>query len=350
VTTAQLRAEARGSGPGGSQLQDRNDESLPPSGEQGLPAGASLYAAFLCILFGANAVAIKFSLAGLGMYTNAGLRFIVASIAVLLWARFTGRTLAISWVRIRQLIPLGIIFSAQLAFFYAGLIKTTASHCTLISNLLPFVVMVLAHFFIPGDRISLKKTSGLVLGFAGVLVLLSDSVMLSGDILAGDMLVLLAVLVWGCNAVYSKRIIKDFQPFQITLYPMLMSVPFFVSGMLLFDDPMVRHVDTPVIASMLYQTFVTASFGMVAWSSMIKKYGATAVHSFVFIMPVSGVFFGIVLLDEPLTINLVASIVLVTAGLVVLNRKRRKIAVVAIEQPIRSDKEQSSFPNHGGEV
>jgi drug/metabolite transporter (DMT)-like permease len=220
----------------------------------------------------------------------------------------------------------------------------------LISNVLPFVVMVLAHFFIPGDRISLKKTSGLVLGFAGVLVLLADSIMLSGDVLTGDILVLLAVLVWGCNAVYSKRIIKDFQPFQITIYPMLMSLPFFVTGMFLFDDPMVRHVDTPVITSMLYQIFVTASFGMVAWSSLIKKYGATAVHAFVFIMPVSGVFFGIVLLGEPLTINLAASIVLVTAGLIVLNRKRRKITVIAIDQPIRSDKEQMPPPNNDGEV
>ncbi len=319
-------------------MQEKNDGSLPPSGEQGLPAGASLYAAFLCILFGANPVAIKFSLAGLGLYTNAGLRFIFASIAVLLWARFTGRTLAISRAQLRQLLPLGAIFAAQLAFFYAGLTKTTASHCALISNVLPFVVMVLAHFFIPGDRISLKKTLGLVLGFAGVLVLLADSIMLSGDVLIGDMLVLMAVLVWGCNAVYSKRIIKDFQPFQITIYPMLMSLPFFVAGMFLFDDPMVRHVDTPVITSMLYQIFVTASFGMVAWSSLIKKYGATAVHAFVFVMPVSGVFFGIVLLGEPLTVNLVVSIVLVTAGLIVLNRKRRKITVIAIDQPIRSEK------------
>lgn len=305
-------------------MQEKKDESLPPREEQGLPAGASLFTAFLCILFGANAVAIKFSLVGLGIYSSAGMRFGIASLVVFLWARFTGKSLAISRPQIIQLIPLGIIFWAQLTLFYTGLSKTTASHTTLIINVLPFVVMILAHFFIPGDRITLKKTSGLVLGFGGVLVLLADSVMLSGDVLLGDTFVLLAVLVWGCNGVYVKRIIAGYQPFQIAMYPMLMAVPGFVLCGFLLDDTMVHFVDGTIISSMLYQIFVTASFGMVAWSSMIKKYGATAVHSFVFIMPVSGVFFGIVLLKEPLTTNLVAAIILVTAGLIVVNRNGGK--------------------------
>lgn len=324
MTDGRLLVGERGDKPGGSQLQEKNDDLVPPRGEQGLPARASLYTAFLCILFGTNPVAIKFSLAGLGIYTNASIRFAIASIAVLLWAGFTGKPLGISWKQVKKLLPLGLIFYAQLSFFYAGLSKTTASHCTLIANILPFVVMILAHFFIPGDRISLRKTSGLVLGFGGVLVLLFDSVMLSGDVFQGDILVLCAILVWGCNGVYSKRIIGGFHPFQITVYPMLMAVPLFLLSGFLFDDTMVRYVDGPIVVAMAYQTFVTASFGMVAWSSMIKKYGATAVHSFVFIMPISGVFFGVVLLHEPLTLNLVAAIVLVTAGLIVVNSKRAK--------------------------
>jgi drug/metabolite transporter (DMT)-like permease len=72
---------------------------------------------------------------------------------------------------------------------------------------------------------------------------------------------------------------------------------------------------------MLYQTFVTASFGFVAWNTMIRRFGATALHSFVFIMPVSGVFLGVTLLGEPITANLIGSIVFVVTGLIVVNRK-----------------------------
>ena len=61
--------------------------------------GSSAFTAFLCILFGANAVAIKFSLTGLGPFTNAGFRYPVE-----------GRFLfPLSFLRILESIPLGLL-------------------------------------------------------------------------------------------------------------------------------------------------------------------------------------------------------------------------------------------------
>jgi len=59
---------------------------------QELPFLAAIFTVFLCALFGANAVAIKISLSGLGVFTTAGLRFSMASVAVFIWARITGRS------------------------------------------------------------------------------------------------------------------------------------------------------------------------------------------------------------------------------------------------------------------
>lgn len=301
-----------------------NREGNEPSDASGLignlPLSAAIQTVCLCVLFGANAVAVKLSLAGLGLFTTAGIRFGIASLVIFTYARLLAKPLAVSRNQLRQLAPLGGIFFVQLSLFYLGLSKTTASHGTLIANVLPFVVMLLAHFFIPGDQITLKKILGLILGFLGVVVLLADSLTLSGDVLRGDMAVLLAIMVWGCNAVYAKRIIWDFHPIQITLYPMLMASMGFILCGIFVDQQSIIYVDWWVLGSLFYQTFVTASFGMVVWNSMIKKYGATNLHAFVFIMPVSGVFFGVMLLGEPLTANLLLAILLVTAGLVVVNR------------------------------
>jgi len=303
----------------------------PSPALEGLPPRAAVYAIFLCILFGANAVAIKMSLAGLGGFTAAGIRFSIAAVVIFCWAWLTGKPLALTLRQWWQLVPLGFIFFFQLSLFYFGQDKTTASHGTLIINALPFVVMVLAHFFIAGETVTAKNIVGLVLGFAGVFVLLTDSLRLSSTALLGDATILLAVFVWGTNAVYSKRIIESFHPVQITVYPMVMAVPFFVIAGLLCDDPPISRIDRSIVVAMFYQTFITASFGMVAWSSMIKKYGATVLHSFVFIMPISGVSCGVLLLDEPLTVNLGAAIVLVSVGLVIVNsRSMRFLAKTAV--------------------
>lgn len=82
---------------------------------------------------------------------------------------------------------------------------------------------------------------------------------------------------------------------------------------------MIASLNPPVIKALLYQALVTASFGFVAWNTLMSRYGATALHSFVFIMPVSGVFLGVMMLGEPVTAHLVSAIVLVTLGLVVVN-------------------------------
>ncbi len=286
----------------------------------GLPPGAAIYTAFICMLFGANAVAIKISLLGLGIFTTASLRFAIASVAVWLWARVTGKPLALGAGKLVKLIPAAVLFFFQLTFFYVGQSKTTASHGTLIINALPFVIMVLARFFIPGETITWNKITGMLLGFSGVLILFSDQISLDGDALQGDLIILMAVLVWGCNAVYTKKIIHDFHPVQISLYPMIMATPGLFICALLLDGEMVKFVNPGILSSMFYQTFVTASFGFVVWNTMIRKYGATVLHSFVFIMPVSGVFFGVLMLKEPVTPNLILSIILVTTGLIVVNK------------------------------
>jgi len=311
-----------------------NPINLPCQGSvNSLPLGASLYAAFLCVLFGANATAIKISLGGFGMFTVAGVRFSVAAMALIIWATLTQKPLLLK--NRKQVFQMGIfamIFIIQATCFYIGLSKTTASHCTLISNMLPFIVLMLAHFFIPGDRITLKKSIGIAFGFSGVVCLLLDQGGLSEDIHTGDLFVIVAVFLWGCNAIYLKRIIADFHAVQVTVYPMLFAVPFFFLGGWLWDAPMVGTLNMSVFLAMLYQALVTTAYGFISWNLMLQKFGATAVHSFIFIMPISGVFFGVLLLGEPFTTALVMAIILIVTGIMVVHyhprQKKQKLPIV----------------------
>ncbi len=292
-----------------------------------MDVSAAVFTVFLCVLFGANAVAIKISLTGLGVFTTAGIRFGIAALVIFFWAQLTRKPVQLNSHQLRLMLILGVIFYFQLSLFYLGLSRTTASHGTLIANILPFVVLVLAHFFIKEERISTKKVVGLILGFCGVLLLFGDAGHMEQEVMLGDLFVLAAIMIWGGNAIYTKRIINSFHPIQITLYPLAVSAPLFLITALFLDQEMVRHIDASILGSMAYQTFVTASFGLIGWMMMIKRYGATTLHSFIFIMPISGVFCGVVMLGEPLTKNLIGSILLVTVGLIVVNRSPRELGL-----------------------
>ena len=289
--------------------------SNPQPGNRHMTFAAGLGTALLCLLFGANAVAIKISLSGMGVFTAAGIRFGMAAVVIFIWALATGRPLKIKKGKKRFLLVLALIFTIQLSLFYLGLSHSNASRATLLVNLQPFVVLFLAHFFIPGDGITIRKTLGILLGFLGVAFVFMEKSEIPGSYFTGDMIILAATFIWGINAVFVKRVIHHFRPFQVVFYPMLFSVPVFILEGILWDGAMVSDLNIKVLSSLLYQGLVTASFGFVAWTALLKRYGAVSLHSFIFIMPISGVLLGGLLLGEPITSKIIIALMLIVSGI-----------------------------------
>lgn len=295
---------------------------------QNLPLSAALFTGFLCTLFGANAVAIKYSLLGIGPFTVAGLRFSIAVVAIYLWARFTGRPFALRKGQTYQVLIISIVFTVQLGLLYLGLGKTSASRGTLMINLQPFFVLLLAHWFIPRDRVTKKKILGLVMGAAGMVLVFSGKKGVTSEVQIGDLMVLINAILWAMNTVYTKRIIHLFSPFQLVFYPMVFCIPFFLIGGYVWDVNMIVNLDGKVLCALIYQSIVTAAFGFVAWNTLLLKYGAVALHSFIFVMPIAGVALGALVLGEPITWDLLTALALIVSGIVIVNFKSRKYSPI----------------------
>ncbi len=286
---------------------------------------AGLLIVLLCASFGANATAIKIGLTGLGVFTSACLRFVMASSAIAAWVCLTGREFRLKPGQYRHVLVITLIFVGQISFFNVGLKFTHASRATLLSNLQPFFVLILAHIFIPGDRMTVKKVLGIVLGFTGVSFILFQREGVTADLRTGDLLTLLSVTLWAVNAVYTKKIIAGFKSFHLVLYPGVLAVPFFFVEALIWDDPMVASVTGGVILSMLYQGIVTAALGFVLWMEMLNRYGTVALHSYVFILPVAGVACGGLFLGEPvMSGHILLALLFIVFGIVVVHGHRGK--------------------------
>ena len=299
-------------------------EQAPNNQELSLLAG--ILTSILCIIFGSNAVAIKISLTGMGPFTTAGIRFSIAALAIFFWAKMTGRPFSIRKGQFHQLLIVSLMFTLQLSLLYLGFSKTNASRGTLLINLQPFFVLFLAHYFIPGDQITKKKTLGLFMGFTGMAFVFIGKKGVTADVQFGDFLILLTSFIWACNTAYTKRIIDKFETFHLVLYPMIFSVPLFFLAGFLWECRMVTDTSLKVIASMLYQSLLTASFGFVAWTNLLQKYGAVSLHSFIFIMPIAGVVLGGLVLGEPISFSILLALFFIVSGVMVVNLKTRKYA------------------------
>jgi len=166
----------------------------------------------------------------------------------------------------------------------------------------------------------------MLLGFAGVAFVFMGKKGVSADFRIGDILILTSAVIWACSIVYIKRIISAFNPFHITFYPMIFSAPFFFLESALWDHSMIIRISPEVLFALLYQSLVIASFGFVAWITLLRKYEAAALHSFIFIVPVAGVLLGGLLLGEPVTFRILAALLLIVSGILVIHFRLEKLA------------------------
>jgi drug/metabolite transporter (DMT)-like permease len=89
------------------------------------------------------------------------------------------------------------------------------------------------------------------------------------------------------------------------------------------------------VAAIAFQVVLTTAFAFVAWNRLMQAHGAVALHSFVFLIPVSGVLLAGVLLEEPITHMILLALALITAGILTVQLGHRRDAGAILHGPAR---------------
>ena len=155
----------------------------------------------MCMCLAVGQVAIKVANAGISPVLQAGLRSLAAAMFLGLFAKLRGVQLFACDGILWPALATSLFFTAEFAFLYPGLERTTAAHAVILLYTSPFVVAAGAHYLIPGDQLTAAKIAGLCLALVGVatVVLGRDAVGLDGrgPTLEGDLLCLAAAFAWG---------------------------------------------------------------------------------------------------------------------------------------------------------
>ena len=285
----------------------------------GLQAGS--LALLAALLWGGNTVFIKLGLEGVPPLAMAGIRFVIGALVVWIAARCTHIPIRLQAIERRGVVGLAAVFVLQIFLLNQGTHFTTASRSTVLICTFPFFTALFAHFFIPGDRLSLEKTVGLVLSFVGVVLIFAESLALKGHML-GDVLVLLSGVLLGLRQVVIKRLVHDLHPYKVLFWQALLSLPLFFGFSAIFEQDAVYTWTWSVVGSLLYQGLVVAGLCFILWVFLLQRHSASRLGVFGFATPVCGVALSALLLGETLSPLLLLSMVLVATGIVVVNRKQ----------------------------
>ena len=172
----------------------------------------------------------------------------------------------------------------------------------------------------PGERLRASQWAGLLLAFAGVVV----TVRRSGGVstLAGDALVLGAAACWGATTVMVKAspALSRLPAEKVLAYQLWGALPVLIGGAGLAGELGIPQATALAWASLLYQGIIVAFASYLAWFWLVMRYPAGHLAAFSFLTPLLGVAFAALTLGDPLTPSLAAGLLLVCAGLHLVNR------------------------------
>ncbi|MCK4986324.1 MAG: DMT family transporter [Desulfobacterales bacterium] len=282
---------------------------------------AALMLTVLCLIWGLNAVAIKFSNTGIAPIFCAGLRSVVATGCLLIW--MTWKRLELFPGRLKDGILIGFMFGAEFGLLYTAVLYTTASSAWILLYTSPFFHALGAHFFLAGDRLTVRKSGGLVLSFAGILILLSKHLGLaSTQEFAGDLLAICASAIWAMTTIYIKRrLVAVISPYHTLFYQTLFSIPILFLLSFLFQETPIQKINGLILLSFAYQAIIIAFISYLGWFFLVHNYSVSRLSAFTFLTPVFATIAGILLLKEPLTLQLIFSLGFVSLGIYIVNRE-----------------------------
>ena len=275
----------------------------------------------MSLLWGGNPVAIKIGLLDAPPIRLAWMRFLVGGVVITLWAwatrRFVGfRVEPGEW---RPLIFLGLLFTAQIGATNVGTSLTSAAHSAILLNLYAVHTVVLAHFLIPGDRLTARKLAGVVVAYSGIVLLFAGQVTHGSPTLLGDTIMVVSAFLLAERTVYLARAVQRLDPVKLLLAQALIGTALFVLISLTFE-PVPTRWTARLAGSVAFQGVVVAGFNFVVNLWLLRHYRPSVLAAFFMTQPLFGVVAAALVTGDPLTLDLLAASAAVAVGIGLASR------------------------------
>lgn len=288
-----------------------------------LDARATALLLACCAFWGLQQILIKTTVAEVPPLWQAAIRMSGAVVLLWLWCRWRGVPLFERDGTLMGGLVAGALFAGEFTCIYLGLQRTSASRLTVFLYTSPFVVALLLPRFVRSERLRGIQWIGLAIAFCGVVLAFSESFghSTSGQ-LHGDALALMAGMLWGLTtlAIRTTRLATASAEkalfYQIAVTAAILPVLSLVLG-----EAWGFAYSGYAWFSIALQTAIGAFASYLAWMWMLRHYPATRVSSFTFLTPLFALVFGVMLLEEPLTLQLVLALTGVALGIVLVNRR-----------------------------
>jgi drug/metabolite transporter (DMT)-like permease len=296
----------------------------------------------LSLIWGSTWLFIKLGLQDLPPFTFAGVRFVIAA-AILLVVIAVRRMPLPHARRDWALIALtGIMsFSVNYGLLFWGEQRTSSGLAAILQTIIPAFGLIIAHYYLPDERITLWKVCGIVLGIAGVALIFSDQASVEGtSALAGSA----AIVVGAFSVAYSNVLVKararHIEPAVLAAGQMICGlVPLLLVGVTFEGNPFAFRWTPLALASLLYLALVGSAIAFLLFYWLVRNMDVTKTMLIPLVTPPIAVFLGWLVLHEGLTWRTAAGALGIMSGIaLIVTRKKKELETAAATVVVHESK------------
>lgn len=282
---------------------------------------------FIAIVWALNFTVIKYSISEIDPFIFNGLRFIFAALLMWIVLFWTGQQFTIPKKDWLPLLGLGLLGEVLYQFlFIYGMDLTFAANAAVMLGTIPIWVALISH--LTGiEKMNTYKAIGVAFAFGGIAFIMgggSQHLSFNAESFIGDLLIVGAAMAMGIYTIVSKDFLTRYTPIQFTTVVITIgAVVLFataIPGLLKTDW---SQVSISALGGIMYSGLLAIGLAFLVWNYGIQTIGAVHTSTFQNLVPVLGVIFGVVILNEQLTLWQYFGSALVIAG-IVLSRKKTK--------------------------
>jgi len=276
----------------------------------------------VCIVWGTTYLGIRIALETMPPMLMASFRWLAAGLLLLPILKARGEALPVR----SQWPPIALLGLLMIGFGNGGVVwaeQTVPSGLTavLVSGI-PFWMTGIERVGFGGDPLSTRRVLGLILGFAGIVLLVWPELRVehSSAFLIGVIATQLACFGWAIGSSIARRRHREESILAVTALQMIFAGVGLLAVALLIGEWPALSVNARTGSALAYLILVGSLVGYLAYAYALRHLPVTVVSLYAYVNPVIAVALGTIVLSEPFSSRILIASAVVLAGIVLVRQ------------------------------
>ena len=207
-----------------------------------------------------------------------------------------------------------------------GVKSVQSNLAAILMSTTPLSSTILGHYYTKNEKFNLKKTLGILIGFAGIIYLFSDNILIDENNFISALLILLGSTCYVIGGVLTLKISKKKNE-NVTGSILIWAIIILIPLTLIFEKPWNITPSIESTISVIYLGIVPTGIAWLLRFRILKKNGLIFQSQVSYLIPIFGIMLGYIFLKELITYKVLVSLLAVVIGIYFVRRADYKTIV-----------------------